>query len=167
MRLREIRHANLLRLIARYGTQRKVAELTGVAAAYISQIATGKRGMGERTARQIEEALELGHGWMDRLAEERVDTGAVRDLAVEYGRGTSGGSGLAVEEELEIDLFAKMMRDWSTAQRDAIWMAARLIIDLESGDRKSQAYQRSRARQLARWREGQRIVARRRKAKRS
>lgn len=75
MDIREIRREKLLELIARYKTQSAFANAIGKPASYISQIKKGidKDGntiaMGYDFARDIEEALGLDNGWMDRLSE--------------------------------------------------------------------------------------------------
>lgn len=69
----EIRRDNLLLAIERFGTIAALAEAAGVSAAYLSQIKnktpeskTGKpKGMGDKAARKIEDALNETQGWMD------------------------------------------------------------------------------------------------------
>jgi transcriptional regulator with XRE-family HTH domain len=61
----DFRRAHLIRLIERYGTLDHFSEVVGLAPSYISQLKTGKRGMGPRTARKIELALELDRGTLD------------------------------------------------------------------------------------------------------
>lgn len=69
----EIRRANLLLAIDRVGSAKKLADLTGLAPAYISQVKTrapeskgGKqRNLGDDAARRIDKALGEPTGWMD------------------------------------------------------------------------------------------------------
>jgi len=69
----EIRHDNLLDIIKQVGSVQAVADRLEVSYARISQLktrarhpATGKpRGIGDDTARLIEEKFGLEHGWMD------------------------------------------------------------------------------------------------------
>lgn len=69
MEIKDIRRANLMALLGRHDSIREFADKAGLAAAYVSQIknqADG-RGMGSKTARKIEEALGLPHGYMDQV----------------------------------------------------------------------------------------------------
>lgn len=65
MDIGEIRRANLNRLVAKLGGQKELAEMLGVTTGYISQMQTGHRAIGEKTARKIEGAAKLSQGWMD------------------------------------------------------------------------------------------------------
>lgn len=94
----EIRHANLLRLIERYGGTQVVAERVGRSHAQISQLknrnkhsgTTRPRVIGDDVARALENAFELPRGWMDnsdvpfpgddQATEERSWTVVVADL---------------------------------------------------------------------------------------
>lgn len=70
----EIRRENLVLAINRVRTAAKLAELTGTAAAYLSQIKSStpdsKSGtpktMGDDLARRIEDAIGESPGWMDK-----------------------------------------------------------------------------------------------------
>lgn len=68
MEIKDIRRNNLLTLLSGFASIRAFADRTGVPAAYISQIKNeaGGRGMGSKTARNIEEALGLPTGFMDQ-----------------------------------------------------------------------------------------------------
>lgn len=61
----DFRRAHLIRLIERHGTLDHFSEVVGLAPSYLSQLKTGKRGMGPRTARKIEAALKLDRGTLD------------------------------------------------------------------------------------------------------
>lgn len=61
----EFRRAHLVRQIDRHGTTDHLSEVVGLAPSYLSQLKTGKRGMGARTARKIEAALGLPTGAFD------------------------------------------------------------------------------------------------------
>lgn len=72
MDILEIRKQNLIGLLKEYKTQQAFANAVDTAPARISQIMTGQlnnRGkpisVGNKFARQIEEKLNLPHGWMD------------------------------------------------------------------------------------------------------
>lgn len=67
MTVKELRQAKLKRLIVEKagGKQRLFAETYGFNAAYLSQMCTGHRDIGDKTARKIEKALKLPVGWMD------------------------------------------------------------------------------------------------------
>ncbi len=77
----EIRRANLMALIDDYKTQAYFAERIGKPASYVSQLKKGLTpkgkpvGMGNNVARDIEQALNLPFGWMDRLHDD--GTGAM------------------------------------------------------------------------------------------
>ncbi|WP_011298531.1 LexA family transcriptional regulator [Cupriavidus necator] len=72
MEIKDIRRNNLLALLSGFASIRAFADRTGVPAAYISQIKNeaGGRGMGNKTARTIEEALSLPNGYMDQAHAE-------------------------------------------------------------------------------------------------
>jgi hypothetical protein len=61
----DLRRKNLKRLLARYDSQKDLAEATGLVPAHISQIISGKRNMGDAAASRIEHRLKLQHGAMD------------------------------------------------------------------------------------------------------
>lgn len=61
----DARRANLLDLIARYGTIEKLAEATGSSASHLSQVKNSERQLGKKVARRIETKLDLPKGWMD------------------------------------------------------------------------------------------------------
>lgn len=69
----DVRHANLLFLIDKYGGNQRLADATGIAVAQISQWKTGARDsktgkprvMSGASARKMEKALDYGSGWMD------------------------------------------------------------------------------------------------------
>ena len=68
----EIRLTRLNQLIAKYGSQAKLCEATGIGASYMSQMVNRIRTMGEKTARNIEAKLELPELWMDSLEEQHT-----------------------------------------------------------------------------------------------
>lgn len=59
------RKANLLIVLAQFGTLETLAELTASSARHLSQMKNGTRNMGHKVARRIEAKLGLGPGWMD------------------------------------------------------------------------------------------------------
>ena len=71
----EIRHENLLLLVAEFGSQAEVARRAEIADVYISQILkrypdakTGRpRQMGDPAARKLEVGCNKPEGWMDNL----------------------------------------------------------------------------------------------------
>lgn len=95
----EIRRANLLLAIERLGSAKKLADVTGLAPAYISQVKTrapeskgGKqRNLGDDAARRIDKALGEPTGWMDTPHAEALSgtTLAARIAKVIAGTGTS------------------------------------------------------------------------------
>lgn len=74
MDIYDIRRGNLLRLLNEYKRQGKkdkvLASDSGLDTSYISQLKGGHKNIGDQTARQIEEHLNLEHGWMDREHDE-------------------------------------------------------------------------------------------------
>jgi transcriptional regulator with XRE-family HTH domain len=60
-----MRRRNLMVLIGRYGRQQALADAAGLSVQYVNQMLSGHRNIGEKTARKIEAALQLGFGWMD------------------------------------------------------------------------------------------------------
>lgn len=65
---KEIRRQKLNELIREYdNSQRKLAEAAEYNPSYISQLATGYRGIGEETARHLEQIAEKSAGWMDGI----------------------------------------------------------------------------------------------------
>lgn len=89
MDIGEIRRLNMLVLTKRYKSQADFAEAVGKPASYISQIKRGKTSsgkdvsMGNDVARDIEKALSLPHGWMDKLQIPGVDLSLDKALANE------------------------------------------------------------------------------------
>ena len=72
------RHANLKaltdQLLERHSQKQAALEL-GMGASYLSQLLAGKK-MGDATARKIESARGLPHGWMDQRHDQRVGESA-------------------------------------------------------------------------------------------
>jgi transcriptional regulator with XRE-family HTH domain len=62
----DTRLRNLRRLIAQYDRQRLFADAAEMNPSHLSQIVTGRRGLGENLARRIEETLGLPHLWLDQ-----------------------------------------------------------------------------------------------------
>lgn len=63
--IQDIRRQNFARLLAEYETNKAFADATGLPAAFVSQIKTGRRDIGEEVARKMERNLRLHHGYMD------------------------------------------------------------------------------------------------------
>lgn len=77
MENKEIRRLNLQILVDQHKTIAALADHTGIAAAYLSQILNKSpssnntpRGMGNATSRKIEEKCGKPNGWMDSLHDE-------------------------------------------------------------------------------------------------
>jgi hypothetical protein len=68
--MREIRRANLCRLLESWPTQKVFAEANGLAAGHVSQMVNGTREVGENVARRIESSRGLPTGWMDTPHDE-------------------------------------------------------------------------------------------------
>lgn len=62
----EFRHAHLLDAIQKHGSIENLARATEMNPQYISQLNTGARGIGHKTARKFEKALGLPDGAWDR-----------------------------------------------------------------------------------------------------
>jgi len=67
MGIREIRHANLLRLLAEHDQDIDFAEACGLVPGHLSQLKNGTRNVGNDVARRIEQKKRLPEGWMDVL----------------------------------------------------------------------------------------------------
>lgn len=67
MDIKAIRRKNLEMLLSDAHTFDAIAKKVGIDPNYLSQINTGYRGMGDRTARRIEDAYGQMLGWMDTL----------------------------------------------------------------------------------------------------
>lgn len=61
----EFRRAHLLALIDKSGKAQDLAEKAGLSPSYISQLVSGNREIGHKTARKLEERLGLPFGSMD------------------------------------------------------------------------------------------------------
>lgn len=101
----ELRRLKLQELVSSFKTQREFAEKAGLDPTVVSRMLypagkPSKRNIGEQSARQIEDALKIGRGWMDGLgATSAVDLSVpspnsdvyrveVLDLTVSAGPGT-------------------------------------------------------------------------------
>lgn len=69
MDVQEIRRLNLEYLISITGDLKKVAEISGLNADYLSQVRSKKtkKNMGTQAARSLETGFGKERGWMDRL----------------------------------------------------------------------------------------------------
>ena len=65
MKVYEIRRKNLKLLTTICGSQRIYANYIGISPAHLNQLLHGRRNIGEKTARRIEEAVKLGELWLD------------------------------------------------------------------------------------------------------
>lgn len=81
----DIRRANLLKLIDKYGggQKKRFGEIAGMDPGHVSQICNGVRGMGDHVARKLEETLTLGKGWMDVARQE--GEAVIKNSAVAQG----------------------------------------------------------------------------------
>lgn len=92
----EIRRANLLLAIDRAGSAKKLADLTGLSPAYISQVKTRapeskggrERNLGDDAARRIERALGEPTGWMDAAHAERPSGNTLAERVARVVAGT-------------------------------------------------------------------------------
>lgn len=113
MDIKATRRERLKRLIKEIGTQVEFANQTGLNVGHVSQMVTGKREVGHKTARRIENIFHLEDGWMDlpgtesdlpvpamtRIA-EGTDTITIERL---NARGSMGGGHEMPDTEQVID----------------------------------------------------------------
>lgn len=71
MTTKETRRRRLGQLLGEYQRQQDLADKMGVEQNYISQLLTGKKAFGEKTARKIEKAAGKPEKWLDEAGEER------------------------------------------------------------------------------------------------
>jgi phage repressor protein C with HTH and peptisase S24 domain len=145
----EIRRTNLIELTKRHGGQRKLADLTGLASAQISQwinrakdSRSGKpRVMRSDSARNVEQKLGLPNGWMDHPHDSPIELAkpAARPIAVDetargYVRfplleGFAGmGRGDYVGDYPEIVEFVEVTREWAAQKLRGIPVEAIRVI---------------------------------------
>lgn len=86
MDINEIRMRNYRDLLLRFkgmpenkglpdhGMLKRFSEFTGVSARYFSHINNGRKNIGGKTARTIEEAFGLGRGWFDINHDEQIES---------------------------------------------------------------------------------------------
>lgn len=80
----EIRRANMRTLVATRcdGVLREFATRVGIQTAQASHINTGFRNIGDNIARRIENAFELGRGWLDLNREEEEPQDQPQDTPI-------------------------------------------------------------------------------------
>lgn len=66
MDVKQIRFENFQQLLKKMDSQRAFADKVGLAVAFISQMNTKRRAVGDDAARRIEAAFGLPRGWMDK-----------------------------------------------------------------------------------------------------
>lgn len=95
----DIRHRNLLALIEEAGNAARLAERTGVAAPYISQVkkrvttpSGTPRGIGDDVARKLEAGMGKPTGWLDQAELSPAE----RDLLALFRRLSDDGRAYAV-----------------------------------------------------------------------
>ena len=81
MGAKQWRADNLCRLVSGYRTRWAFSARAGISEAYAYQILTGRRGLGERAARKIEERLGLDSDWLDLPHGPSLKPGAVETAA--------------------------------------------------------------------------------------
>lgn len=65
MTISDVRRQNLQLLIEKHGSQAALARATKKPAAFIAQLRSGIRNLGEAASRDIEKSLGLSRGWFD------------------------------------------------------------------------------------------------------
>jgi SOS-response transcriptional repressor LexA len=80
--MNETRRRSLEALITKYGSQAALSEKTGIAPAQLSQIITGRRNVGEKFARKLEEKLNLPMRWMDIEENQRKQRDHLKEDAL-------------------------------------------------------------------------------------
>lgn len=77
-----IRRENFLALLSRYATNREFADRCELPPAFVSQIKTARRNIGDALARDIERALSLPKAWMDVLHDASANGHIAREPEV-------------------------------------------------------------------------------------
>lgn len=117
--VKDLRRENLQFLVEKYGTMKKLNEaldrndnsLTQILNQSVHSVYGYKRTMGDKIARNIEEKLNLGYGWMDAdhshdAFPEETDMIYLRKLDVRACCGNAGYSNLEEDEsEANIEIF--------------------------------------------------------------
>ena len=75
MRNKEIRRANLMRLLTEFRSIEAFSEKTKMNPQHVSQLKNGSRGIGDKVAEKIEKALGLEDGYLDELRPSGVHDG--------------------------------------------------------------------------------------------
>jgi transcriptional regulator with XRE-family HTH domain len=114
MDVARIRTQNLSRLVKQYGSQQALAKKLGVTVQRVNNLLSGYRNMGEKTARNFEEALSLPHLWMD------MDDGQEIQIIprVDGLKATPRGRYIDVDDDL-LQIFA-MVKSLSQQQRSTV-----------------------------------------------
>lgn len=102
-RIRQTRKKRLKQLVARYGSQGKLAGLLDVQQGYISR-STRSKPIGEEAARDIEESLGLSVGWLDIDPDESAKT----TWPFSFSRKRWEQLGAEAQEELEVSILRMM-----------------------------------------------------------
>lgn len=77
-----VRRENFLALLSRYATNREFADRCELPPAFVSQIKTARRNIGDALARDIERALSLPKAWMDVLHDASANGHIAREPEV-------------------------------------------------------------------------------------
>ena len=68
-----IRRKRLSELVSEHEDQESLADVIGYTPSYISQLITGHRNVGEKTARKIEKKTGKPSGWLDQAGDVRSE----------------------------------------------------------------------------------------------
>ncbi|MEC4682928.1 MAG: S24 family peptidase [Nitrospirota bacterium] len=122
MDIKEIRHKNLKNLLeSRCGNnQAEFGRRTGLGGAYVYQLMSQRRPMGDRTSRKIENSFDLPRGWMDSIHSSNVESNKSEEsfpaekyaLIPRYEVKTSAGCGYHNGDHVEISKTHAFRIDW-------------------------------------------------------
>lgn len=90
MTSKEFRYSHLIRILTEYGTIEAMAKACSMNPAYISQMKNKTRGIGDKTARNIEAALGMREGEMDIPFAESTDSTEDEIISLFRGLSTEG-----------------------------------------------------------------------------
>ena len=122
MDIKEIRHKNLKELLeSRCGNkQAEFGRKTGISGAYVYQLISQRRPVGDRTARKIESSFELPRGWMDSIHASNDKVESSKEfifqekyvLIPRYEARISLGAGCHNGDHVEISKTHAFRKDW-------------------------------------------------------
>jgi len=113
--IKAIRMDNMRRLIKQSGNQRLFAERADINPAYVSQMMTGRRDMGEEVARKIDRAFGKAAGWMDQ---NHGSNGDERDQPSNVQSGPEHHRSLPLISWVQAGSFSEVMDNFQPGQAE-------------------------------------------------